>query len=38
VFYHGGDWGFAVDPTVLVRCWLDGRNLYVDREAFAVGC
>jgi phage terminase large subunit len=38
VFYLGADWGFAADPTVLVRCYLDGRTLYVDREAYAVGC
>jgi phage terminase large subunit len=37
-FRFGADWGFAVDPTVLIRCWLKGRTLYVDREAFAVGC
>ena len=38
VFRFGADWGFAVDPTVLVRCWLEGRTLYVDQEAWAVGC
>jgi phage terminase large subunit len=34
----GADWGFAVDPTVLVRCHIVGRNLYVDQEAYMVGC
>jgi phage terminase large subunit len=34
----GADWGFAVDPTVLVRCHVDGRKLYVDYEASQVGC
>lgn len=38
VFYFGADWGFSVDPTVLVRCWIDGRTLYVDWEAYRVGC
>lgn len=38
VFRFGADWGFAVDPTVLVRCYVDGRTLYVDQEAWAVGC
>ncbi|MDE2442640.1 MAG: PBSX family phage terminase large subunit, partial [Betaproteobacteria bacterium] len=38
VFRFGADWGFAQDPTVLVRCWIDGRKLYVDREAWQVGC
>lgn len=34
----GADWGFAVDPSVLVRCFIDGRILYVDHEAYMVGC
>jgi phage terminase large subunit len=34
----GADWGFAVDPTVLVRCHVDGRKLFVDYEAWQVGC
>lgn len=34
----GADWGFAVDPTVLVRCHIQGRTLYVDAEAWEVGC
>lgn len=21
-FYFGADWGFSVDPTVLIRCWI----------------
>lgn len=37
-FYFGADWGFSVDPTVLVRCWIDGTKLYVDQEAYKVGC
>jgi phage terminase large subunit len=38
VHRFGADWGFAVDPTVLIRCHIDGRTLYVDREAWEVGC
>ena len=38
VLRFGADWGFAVDPTVLVRCWVEGRTLYVDYEAYRVGC
>jgi len=38
VFYFGADWGFSVDPTVLVRCFVDERTLYIDHEAYAVGC
>jgi phage terminase large subunit len=37
-FYYGADWGFSVDPTVLVRCWIKDRTLYVDQEAWQVGC
>ena len=38
IFRYGADWGFAIDPSVLVRCYLDGRRLYVDYEAYEVGC
>ena len=34
----GADWGFATDPTVLVRCHILGRKLFVDHEAYMVGC
>lgn len=34
----GADWGFSVDPSVLVRCWIDGKRLYIDHEAYMVGC
>jgi len=34
----GADWGFAVDPTTLIRCHIVGRNLYIDYEAYMVGC
>jgi phage terminase large subunit len=34
----GADWGYAVDPTVLVRCHVIGRTLYVDYEAWRIGC
>jgi phage terminase large subunit len=37
-FRMGADWGFAVDPSVLVRCFIDGRRLFVDYEAHMVGC
>jgi phage terminase large subunit len=48
--YYGADWGFANDPTALVRCWVqlpviekDGKitrphELYVEHEAYKVGC
>jgi phage terminase large subunit len=38
VFYYGADWGFSIDPCVLVRCYIQGRKLYVDREVWKIGC
>lgn len=50
VFLHGADWGFSIDPTVLLRCFTgdlvdgqavynpDGRCLFIDAEAYQVGC
>jgi phage terminase large subunit len=35
--YYGADWGFSVDPTVLVRCFFKDRTLYVDQELYQVG-
>ncbi len=37
-FRFGADWGFSVDPTVLIRCYADGRTLYVDHCVSEVGC
>lgn len=34
--YYGADWGFSVDPTALVRCWLHDNILYVDQEAYGL--
>ncbi len=37
--YLGADWGFSVDPTVLVKCHLiEPRTLYIEAEAYKVGC
>jgi phage terminase large subunit len=36
--FFGADWGFAADPTVIVRCWLFDRTLFIDGEAYRVGC
>jgi phage terminase large subunit len=42
-FYHGADWGFAQDPTCLIRSYImpsivDDKHiadyLYIDREAY----
>lgn len=37
-FYGGGDWGFSVDPTVGLICFVIGRTLYIWREVWAIGC
>jgi len=38
VLRFGADWGFATDPTCLIRGYVEGRNLYIDYEAYAIGC
>lgn len=35
--YQGIDFGFATDPSVLVRCWVFERRLYVEHEAYGLG-
>lgn len=49
-FYFGADWGFSVDPTALIRCFIGtyhngiaradpkGDKLFIDHEAYQVGC
>jgi phage terminase large subunit len=34
----GADWGYSVDPTVLIRCHIVGRKLFIDYEAYRIGC
>lgn len=36
-FYYGADWGFSVDPSTLVRCFILDRKLHIDHEAYGVG-
>ena len=40
-FFHGADWGFANDPTALIRCYMsgepDGKHLWIDEEIFGFG-
>lgn len=38
VYRLGADWGFAIDPTVLIRARVAGKRLYIDHEAYMVGC
>ena len=35
--YYGADWGFAQDPTTLVKLWIAGDSLFVEHEAYQVG-
>jgi len=35
--FYGADWGFSVDPSVLVRCFVKGRQLFIDYEAYGIG-
>jgi phage terminase large subunit len=38
IYRQGADWGFSIDPSVLVRCSIEGKRLYIDHEAYMVGC
>ena len=37
--YYGADWGFAQDPSTLLRCWVNHkkREIYIDHEVYGVG-
>ena len=35
--FYGADFGFARDPSTLVRCFIYERCLYVDYEAYGTG-
>jgi phage terminase large subunit len=35
--YQGADWGFASDPSVLMRVWVWEHRLYVEHEAYGLG-
>lgn len=30
--YYGTDWGFANDPTVMTKSWINGRKLMIENE------
>jgi phage terminase large subunit len=34
--FFGADWGFATDPTVLVRSFIESNCLYIDYEAYGL--
>jgi phage terminase large subunit len=33
----GADFGFSIDPSVALRCWIEGRQIFVDYEAYGLG-
>jgi phage terminase large subunit len=35
--YFGVDFGYANDPSTMVKMWIDGRILYVQQEAYGIG-
>jgi phage terminase large subunit len=37
-FYLGADWGYSIDPSVLISCYVEGRTLFIVAEAYKVGC
>jgi phage terminase large subunit len=32
----GADFGFSIDPSCLVRCYIKGRTIYVDYESYGL--
>ena len=38
MFHYGADWGFSNDPTAVIRSFIVGNTLYIDYEAWEVGC
>jgi phage terminase large subunit len=32
----GADFGFSIDPSCLIRCYIDGRQIFVDYEAWGL--
>lgn len=35
--YFGADWGFASDPSTLLKVWIDDNRLYIDQEFWGIG-
>lgn len=38
IYRLGADWGFSIDPSCLIRCSIEGNRLYIDYEAWLIGC
>lgn len=32
----GADFGFSIDPSAALRCWIDGTQIHVDYEAYGL--
>ena len=35
--YFGADWGFANDPTTLIKCWVFENKLFIEKEVYGIG-
>ncbi len=35
--FYGGDFGFSVDPAVMLEMYIEGRKLYISAEAYGIG-
>jgi len=33
-YHHGMDFGFAKDPSTVIRCFIRDRKLYIDKEVY----
>lgn len=38
ILRQGADWGFSVDPSVLVQLAIVGKTIYIPYEAYMIGC
>jgi phage terminase large subunit len=32
----GADFGFSIDPSAALRCWIDGTQIHIDYEAYGL--
>jgi phage terminase large subunit len=32
----GADFGFSIDPSVALRCWIEGTQIFIDHEAWGL--
>lgn len=35
-FRLGADFGYSIDPSVAIRCYIDGRQIFIDHEAWGL--